>query len=401
MRSTMSRQLQFAFVLALIVLGATSISAQNDERPSIKNDTQPQEGNFNITGSGLIGESLGIGIRPQADLKLDVLGNVVFRTRNGNINFGSPNSETGMTFTGNDRADFRFDGTTLKILAGMGTGIPVETNGIAINKSGNVGIGTVRPTVKLEVNGNLLVKSPGRGGDIQFGSPGGDSGMTIIGANRADIKFDGLKIKLLTIAGTGVPAESNGLVIDTGGNVGIGTARPQLKLDVAGDAIIARTLNVGSRVTAESLRVTNGLSFATIAGTYQQDICRDIMRGTLGQCASSLRYKSDVQSYTGGLDILRRLRPISFAWNEGGQRDVGFGAEEVFAVKPLLTTLSDTGEVQGVKYKQLSVLFVNALKEQQAEVERHKEQIDRQQRQIDALMRLVCRQNPQAEACAR
>jgi hypothetical protein len=40
----------------------------------------------------------------------------------------------------------------------------------------------------------------------------------------------------------------------------------------------------------------------------------------------------------------------------------------------------------------LSVLFVNAIKEQQA-------QIQAQQKQIEALKRFVCSQNPHAEIC--
>jgi len=42
---------------------------------------------------------------------------------------------------------------------------------------------------------------------------------------------------------------------------------------------------------------------------------------------------------------------------------------------------------------------VNAVKEQQSEIERQAETIKRQQQQIDALMKLVCVSNPQAEIC--
>src|SRR5262249_23292402 len=54
-------------------------------------------------------------------------------------------------------------------------------------------------------------------------------------------------------------------------------------------------------------------------------------------CPSSLRYKTDVQSFSGGLDIVKRLRPIAFTWKQGGMQDVGLAAEDVERVEPLLT----------------------------------------------------------------
>ena len=70
----------------------------------------------------------------------------------------------------------------------------------------------------------------------------------------------------------------------------------------SGDMIITDTgdVNFTNKVTTNSLRVNSGgFSFLTIAGSYNQAICRDIIFGTLGQCASSLRYKSNVMLVIG------------------------------------------------------------------------------------------------------
>ena len=123
----------------------------------IKNATTQQTGNFNINGIGIVGDSLGIGTTPNSGYKFDTVGNARFRTAIGaEITFASPNGESGMSTNFNfGRADVRFDGTTLKLVAGPVGSVPPSTNGIAITTSGDVGIGTVTPTSKLSVfNGN-------------------------------------------------------------------------------------------------------------------------------------------------------------------------------------------------------------------------------------------------------
>jgi hypothetical protein len=68
-------------------------------------------------------------------------------------------------------------------------------------------------------------------------------------------------------------------------------------------------------------------------------------------------------------------------------KDVGFGAEDIAAVEPLLVTYNEKGEIEGVKYDRIVTVLVNAVKEQQA--------------QIDALKKLLCGQNPDAEVCKK
>jgi hypothetical protein len=113
-------------------------------------------------------------------------------------------------------------------------------------------------------------------------------------------------------------------------------------------------------------------------------------------CSSSLRYKTDLQPYLGGLDVLRRLMPITYTWKSNGRRDIGFGAEQVAEVEPLLTFKNESGEIEGVNYGQISTVVVNSIKEQQSQIELQQRlleaqqvQLKRQQQQINALKKLV------------
>jgi hypothetical protein len=173
------------------------------------------------------------------------------------------------------------------------------------------------------------------------------------------------------------------------GNIGINTTAPDDKLEVNG---IIRVNSLGS------------------AGATP--LCHN-SSSQIATCSSSLRYKTDIASFTSGLSLVKLLRPITFTWKQDGLRDVGFGAEDVAEVAPLFTFRNDRGEIEGVKYDRVSVLLVNAIKEQQTQIEQQQQTIDKQQltikqqqqkfisqqQQLESLRKVVCLDHPSAEIC--
>jgi hypothetical protein len=166
---------------------------------------------------------------------------------------------------------------------------------------------------------------------------------------------------------------------------------------VGGDLTFATALGAGSSVSTSNtiaLGRSNGSDRVRIFGLGAAGIdhlCRNF-NNEVSSCSSSLRYKTNIAPYTSGLSLIDQLRPISFDWKAGGMRDVGFGAEDVARINPLFVSYNSKGEAEGVKYDRLSVLFVNAIREQQT-------QIEAQQKQIEGLRRLVCAESPSAEVC--
>ena len=103
---------------------------------------------------------------------------------------------------------------------------------------------------------------------------------------------------------------------------------------------------------------------------------------------------------------MRRLRPISFTWKEDGLADLGLGAEEVARVEPRLTFRNKQGEIEGVKYNQVSAVLVNAVQQQQAQItaqqqviEQQHQQLKRQQDLLQELKLMVCQRNKRAKVC--
>ena len=224
----------------------------------------------------------------------------------------------------------------------------------------------------------------------------------------------------------------NGAAADT--NVGIGTTAPAYKLHVVGEnvrvegnttSIFPRFshnftggvadekrwqnyaspsgLNFSAVNDAENsetrwLRVNRGTGTAITSVIFENGflgvnnlgaagataLCRNASN-QISTCSSSLRYKTNIGSFSDGLAFVNKLRPISFDWKDGGMKDIGFGAEDIAKIDPRFVTYNSAGEVEGVKYDRLSVAFVNAFKEQQAQIKKQQSLLEKQQVLIEQL----------------
>lgn len=202
-----------------------------------------------------------------------------------------------------------------------------------------------------------------------------------------------------------------------GGNTFVGNSAGQNNTTGSNNTAIGNLANVGANnltfatavgagavvSTSDTIVLgrTNGADKVRIFGlgaAGSTQLCRNA-NNEISTCSSSLRYKTNINPFNTGLSIVNRLRPITFDWKDGGMRDLGLGAEDVAAVDENLVIRNAQGEVEGVKYDRLGVVLINAVKEQQAQIEEQKKQIEAQAKQIELLKQLVCSQNPNAAVC--
>jgi hypothetical protein len=162
----------------------------------------------------------------------------------------------------------------------------------------------------------------------------------------------------------------NQFLIRATGGVGINRNDPSVALDVAGAGRFTEDVTVGGH-----LQVGWTISLGGLGVPGSTPLCLGAAN-QISWCSSSLRYKKDVRAFAGGLDLVRRLQPITFAWRERPGREIGVGAEQVAEVEPLLAVYNDAGGIEGVKYGQLTAVLVNAIQEQQAELVRLRAMVD-------------------------
>jgi hypothetical protein len=92
--------------------------------------------------------------------------------------------------------------------------------------------------------------------------------------------------------------------------------------------------------------------------------------GDIRPASSSLRYKNSIENYSKGLDELNKLNPVTFKYNGGDIINAGFIAEELdgLGFNEYVYKNSD-GQPESIRYETMVALLVNAIKEQQQQID--------------------------------
>lgn len=263
----------------------------------------------------------------------------------------------------------------------------------SIRGDGNVGIGVGNANTHLHLRANaptgfaIQMENMSTGKRLYIGNYGTTgAGNHWPGLDSANSSFLYSENNLVFTTPGGIyfsgSTAAEHMRISANGNVGIGTTSPTEKLQVNGNAVFNGNVRVSS------------LDFTFLPGGGGTPLCSLGPYPTqVAFCSSSMRYKGNIHSYSHGLDIIQNLRPVSFDWKSNRSRDLGLIAEDVERIDPLLVTYRD-GRVEGVKYDRIGVVLINAVKEQQA-------QIESQKKEIQVLRAAICELKPTSTACRK
>ena len=231
--------------------------------------------------------------------------------------------------------------------------------GVGFGTDTNVGIGTTAPTAKLSVI-----------------ATGADARVLHLGIERAWV-FKQLgtgAATALELTGDDPNNNNKNFIINTAGNVGIGTTSPTATLSV------------------------NGTANKPGAGSWDN--------------FSDERLKKIKGRFTSGLKTVLQLQPLRYEYkadnalglNSSGEH-IGFSAQALQKIIPEAVTKNDKGYLL-VNNDPILWTMLNSIKEQQTQIEQQRELIERQQalairqqQQLDALKKLACRSHRRAAVC--
>ncbi len=254
---------------------------------------------------------------------------------NGNLRLGPSSGSHVLDFGLSSTSTFSWIQARLKSNYGTSYYLALNPNG------GWVGVGTVAPISTLTV-GNAAGTVAG---EITLNpqTSSNEGGQITIKKSLTNSVLDwtidqygttATNARLRLFSGV---TETNGINILENGNVGIGTNNPTTKLYVNGD------------ITANS-----------VAGT------------------SDIRFKTNIRPVINALDKVKSLRGVYFNWNQkafpekdfGAQDELGFIAQEVEKIVPEIVSKDKSKEeYRSVKYDKLVALLVEAIKDQQKQID--------------------------------
>ena len=182
------------------------------------------------------------------------------------------------------------------------------------------------------VDGNKL-------GQIDFQAPLDSAGTDaiLVGASiwaEADDTFaaDNNSTELVFAVGASETAAEK-MRLDHDGNLGIGTATPSAKLEVNGT------------ITETSMRET----------------------------------KTNIENMGNMLPAVLQMQGVKYDWKDesyGGKDNLGFIAEDMKEILPEVVSCSKEGKPQGIQYTKLTAVLVEAIKEQQEQIEELKSKLN-------------------------
>ncbi|MDZ7270301.1 MAG: tail fiber domain-containing protein [candidate division KSB1 bacterium] len=296
-------------------------------------------GNPTIINYGGPGQNVGIGLVTDPTERLEVDGTVKmtgFKMPTGAAN--------GYVLT----SDASGVGTWQAPAAGIGGSgsanyIPKFTatstlgNSVVYETGGRVGIGTTTPSAKLDAVGSIRVL-PGTGTYYPTSGKGLEMGYSSATDMASISAYDRGTSSYKTLWIRGGPTVIN---YGTGSNVGIGLV-----------------LNPANILTIEQNSSTDPIADAWT--TY-----------------SSRRWKTNIRPLEGALAKVQRLRGVAFDWKADGKHDIGLVAEEVGEVVPEVVAYEDNGkDAKSVDYARLVAVLIEAIKEQQAQIDQLKAQLN-------------------------
>jgi hypothetical protein len=238
------------------------------------------------------------------------------------------------------------------------------TDDLALNPDGgNVGIGVASPSYLLDVHGVGRIYSAS--GDADLRIEGGASNTTSFmirngaGNNRVDFLTGG----------------ANAMTINSSQNVGINATNPVEKLCVRSTATYATSIEYDA-----STRLRIGVAGSGVATfTTDNNAACAFTKDVVAYATSDKRLKDNIKPLDSALDKVLKISGVEFDWNDTRDEnnkplhsykghDVGVIAQEIEEVLPEVVTTRDNG-YKAVKYEKIVPLLIQAIKEQQQQIE--------------------------------
>jgi len=241
------------------------------------------------------------------------------------------------------------------------------TSSLDIAASGNVGIANASPGTSLDVSGNILTVGSEAGNNLRTNNTTKLSRVAMPPFASANLQF-----ALLAGATT-----STANIVAFGGEVGGLAAATQV------DFVTAATTNVDSGTIRMTINSAGNVGIGTTSPTALLSVNGTANKpgGGSWDIFSDERLKNIKGRFNSGLGVVMKLQPLRYEYRRNNalginsdREHIGFGAQALQKIIPEAVTMNANGYLQ-VNNDPIIWTMLNAIKEQQVQIEQLKSQI--------------------------
>jgi hypothetical protein len=247
------------------------------------------------------------------------------------INGGASGNFANRLLIGTTSATYTLQDTNLRPTLYMHGAFPVFTLNHTETTNTNHG-----PTIQFAFNGlttggstgrHIVMGANGTGTQLDFGFSGGANGdNTSLNPHNGIAGYTG--VTPLRVFPTGILVGNNGSYPSVASSL-------SYNLQVNGTGYVSSNFTVGGTITENS----------------------------------SLRYKENVETVKYGLDKVLQMRGVTYDKKDNGVKEIGVIAEEIYEVLPEVVLKNEEGEIDSVSYGRIVGVLIEAIKEQQKQIE--------------------------------
>jgi hypothetical protein len=348
-------------------IGTSSPAATLDIRAS---SSGVRIGNYNFAGINIFGSSVNTS---GVYLGLDSGGGFVTNVRDAGY----------LAYSTNNTERLRISSTGVVTIGSAISLDPTTANSLVVNSSGNVGIGTASPGMKLDIAGisGWQGGTTGQVAQITGQSSGANGGGNLrVNSNNSQAADAGGSITL------------GGYYIGTANSIDfaqiIGAKENATSGNAAGYLAFATRANGGN--TTERARITSAgellIGTTTDNGAYLLQVNSQIWATNATIATSDARLKENVTPIENALSAISKMEPVAFDFIQGtdynldSARQTGFIAQDLQAAianeEYADCVVKECGPYLGVAYEKLIPVLVKSIQELHAEIESLKQRIN-------------------------